>query len=150
MYKRQHYFLLLKETDPDEIQKRLDAIVSEINSFEDTDLPKNEFEFWEGVSFITDQSMDIMVLQDQARMALKDKKTSGKCLFYDDDIAERIRQARELDRTFEQALVDGDFRLYLQPKVNMRTRSIAGAEALARWYHPERGIAVSYTHLEAA
>ena len=135
-----HYFLLLKETDPDEIQKRLDAIVSEINSFEDTDLPKNEFEFWEGVSFITDQSMDIMVLQDQARMALKDKKTSGKCLFYDDDIAERIRQARELDRTFEQALVDGDFRLYLQPKVNMRTRSIAGAEALARWYHPERGI----------
>lgn len=135
-----HYFLCLKETQPERLQKRIDAVVDRINRFEDTELPKNQIGFWEGVSFITDKDTDIMVLQDQARLALKDKKISGKCMFYGDEIADRIRQARELDRTFEEALVNGDFMLYLQPKVNLKKRAIEGVEALARWKHPEKGI----------
>ncbi len=55
-----------------------------------------------------------------------------------------------LDSTSEESLtmlselrlaVDQDqLRLYLQPKINLRTGEVLGAEALVRWEHPERGL----------
>ncbi|ATG91908.1 putative bifunctional diguanylate cyclase/phosphodiesterase [Methylomonas koyamae] len=38
------------------------------------------------------------------------------------------------------ALRNGELALYFQPKVNMRSGRILGAEALIRWHHPERGL----------
>ncbi len=40
---------------------------------------------------------------------------------------------------FEQALVHGDVWVAYQPKFNLHTNAIGGAEALIRWTHPERG-----------
>ncbi|MDA8059608.1 MAG: EAL domain-containing protein [Leptospirillum sp.] len=39
-----------------------------------------------------------------------------------------------------QALDSGEFRLYFQPKVNMRLGKVVGLEALIRWEHPEFGL----------
>ena len=38
------------------------------------------------------------------------------------------------------ALADNEFVLHFQPKVNMRTGRVIGAEALIRWQHPQRGL----------
>lgn len=38
------------------------------------------------------------------------------------------------------AIGRGELRLYCQPKVDMRTGELAGAESLVRWHHPQRGI----------
>ena len=38
------------------------------------------------------------------------------------------------------ALAQGQMRLYYQPVVDLASRAVTGAEALARWHHPERGV----------
>ena len=52
------------------------------------------------------------------------------------DLSEPLRLVEEL-RT---ALVDDQLVLYFQPKLDLRTGSMPGVEALVRWRHPERGL----------
>lgn len=47
---------------------------------------------------------------------------------------------QERTTTIGQALSNGQFELFYQPKVDMRQGRVTGFEALARWRHPERGI----------
>ncbi len=54
-------------------------------------------------------------------------------LFYTDSIYENYRLKRELEIHQDIALKNGEFKLYLQPKIDTTTNTIAGAEALSRW-----------------
>jgi diguanylate cyclase (GGDEF)-like protein/PAS domain S-box-containing protein len=49
------------------------------------------------------------------------------------------RHRAELEE-LRRALATGEFRLHFQPKVNIRTGRVIGAEALIRWQHPQRGL----------
>jgi len=47
---------------------------------------------------------------------------------------------RNIELEMEDALKNGEFQVYLQPKVNMITSELYGAEALSRWVHPVDGV----------
>lgn len=49
---------------------------------------------------------------------------------------------RNIELEMEPALANGEFHVYLQPKVNMITSELYGAEALSRWVHPTDGVRV--------
>ena len=53
---------------------------------------------------------------------------------------EVLRERLRLEADIERALANGEFFLEYQPIVELRTRSLLGVEALARWRHPERGV----------
>ncbi len=60
--------------------------------------------------------------------------------FYTASINARAFARLSMEKNLRQALQLGQFELYLQPKVELATRDIIGAEALVRWRHPELGI----------
>ncbi|MBI4998419.1 MAG: EAL domain-containing protein [Rhodocyclales bacterium] len=51
-----------------------------------------------------------------------------------------VQEHQERRENIVRALTKGEFRLHYQPKANMRTGSVTGAEALIRWQHPDKGL----------
>lgn len=76
---------------------------------------------------------------DQAMYAAKD---AGKNQYHLFDTAQddAVKMQRESLEAIRNALDNQQFVLYYQPKVNMRTGTVKGTEALIRWQHPERGL----------
>jgi len=76
-----------------------------------------------------------------AEIALKQTKlTKARYLFYSPEINARIAEKLEMEGMVKAALSSGQFILHYQPKVDLNTGKIVGAEALIRWRHPERGL----------
>ena len=51
-----------------------------------------------------------------------------------------LHKKQSIEDDMMNALLDGQFVMYLQPKFSISTKRIIGAEALARWIHPEKGM----------
>jgi diguanylate cyclase (GGDEF)-like protein/PAS domain S-box-containing protein len=96
-----------------------------------------------GVTFYPQgEEVDPDRLLRQADQAMCQAKLAGKNRFHKFDPAHdiTIRGHHESREHIRRALADRQFVLYYQPKVNMRTGQVVGAEALIRWKHPERGL----------
>ena len=59
------------------------------------------------------------------------------CNFYDENARSDYMLKAEIENRMEAALETGEFRLFYQPKYNLRNDRIDGAEILVRWYNPE-------------
>jgi diguanylate cyclase (GGDEF)-like protein len=53
---------------------------------------------------------------------------------------DRALQQIRIVGDFPRALRDGELKLYVQPKLDLKTGEVYGAEALVRWQHPELGL----------
>ena len=58
---------------------------------------------------------------------------------YTSAISEQITREAKIEAEMEIALKNGDFRLFLQPKYNVKNDSIDSAEALVRWFDIKTG-----------
>ena len=81
-------------------------------------------------------------LLKNADMALYRAKSDGRRLyrFFEREMDARLQARRALELDLRKALADGEFELFYQPLIDLRTESISGFEALLRWNHPERGL----------
>ncbi|MDX9886931.1 MAG: EAL domain-containing protein [Thauera sp.] len=87
------------------------------------------------------EDVDADQLLRQADLAMYQAKLAGKNRYHVFDTAQdrSLRGQHENLARIRRGLRAGEFRMVYQPKVNMRTGALVGAEALIRWAHPEQG-----------
>jgi diguanylate cyclase (GGDEF)-like protein/PAS domain S-box-containing protein len=105
-----------------------------------------------GKSFVIDASIGISTFPSDgtdAETLLKHADTAmyrakmqgqGKFCFYSESMTRQSLESFTLESGLQLALERKELELYFQPKVDLRTGFMSGAEALLRWNHPEHGL----------
>ena len=95
-----------------------------------------------GVAMAPGDGVTSDLLLKNADMALYRAKEEGRRAFrfFEPGMDARARARRLLEIDLRRALPAGQFELYYQPLVSLKTGAITGFEALLRWHHPARGM----------
>jgi diguanylate cyclase (GGDEF)-like protein/PAS domain S-box-containing protein len=94
-----------------------------------------------GVALFPDDGADADTLFKNAESALKKTKTTGdRYLCYAQKMTAPVAGRLALENQLRQALERHEFVLHYQPKMNVATGVLAGAEALLRWNDPRTGL----------
>ena len=134
------FFLFMHEGEETAVRRRLDEILKKIYSFAGKENIQYSLIINQGAYIIDNPDMDIRIIQDRARTAAGYQREGNQCVFYDKNLTEKVNREIKLDALFEESIQNGDFQLYLQPKVSLKKNEICGAEVLVRWNHPEYGM----------
>jgi diguanylate cyclase (GGDEF)-like protein len=95
-----------------------------------------------GIAAVSADVLDPDQLLQNADMALYRAKANGRggYSFFESEMNLHAQLRRTLQLDLRRALDAGEFELFYQPQVNIRTRRVGSLEALLRWRHPENGL----------
>ena len=95
-----------------------------------------------GIYIAENSEYSVRHMLDRAAVAQKATKNNYKShvSYFDEALKEQEEIEITIVSEMKRALENGEFKIYLQPKVDMRTGKIIGSEALVRWVHPEKGL----------
>ena len=136
------FLVLLKDGSQEELKKRIWKIMEEISGFSSNWSRNYEIQMYCGISrFTMGEKKDTATMQITHTMFALEKARSlprNSIWFYDLELHQEEILQNYVETHMNQALEAGEFKMYLQPKFNLQTGDLAGAEALVRWI-PEDG-----------
>ncbi len=105
-----------------------------------------------GIRKISEQEFEeISVLLDEAKLACETIRRSPDIYsrIYDDELAKQLEDQKFVNDYIDQAIANGEIKVYYQPVVRTSDRQLCGYEALARWVSPELGFLAPYRFIHA-
>lgn len=105
-----------------------------------------------GISVYPEGGKTVVELMKNADIALYRSKEQGlnRYQVYSPSMGEKNYQSLLLERDLRKALLNDEFMIHLQPRVEAKTGKIHGAEALLRWNHPVLGLIAPGTFIPIA
>ena len=124
------FYVYLNESDKDLVRRRLEGIMERVSTVSLQDGHNYRVLLYCGAVAGGDGNMMTHVLFALAKAKEIQRNTVW---FYDEELHKKEEQANYIETHMHQALQDGEFKLFLQPKVDLHTGMVGGAEALVRW-----------------
>lgn len=137
------FVMLLNYSDREVFKDRIQNIKEEVERWilSETD---NHMSLQMGIYFIPQVTGELRTAINYANQALEftGNNKSNEIKIYDDSLEALIKERHEREKLLESVDVNKDFITYYQPKVDIRSGKIVGAEALVRFLDPTEGGAV--------
>lgn len=131
------HFVIIKKYDKLILHDQLANIVKTINDF-----PVNmNLRLRFGIYLTDGTKMSMHAMINRAILAVDTiRGRYGRYMaYYDKKIWEKQVYEQEILNCMEDAIDKEQFKVYFQPKYDLNSEKVAGAEALVRWVHPEKG-----------
>ncbi len=95
-----------------------------------------------GIALFPKDAHSASDLKMAAETALKVAKAHGgnTYVFYAEEMGSTDQSKIRFQNELKKATYNGEFKLFYQPQIDLRTMQVCGAEALIRWIHPEKGL----------
>lgn len=130
-----HFVILVNFADKEVLGHELEEFCREFNRLAVERFPEAVPRLGIGAFVIDDASEPVDDMVEKANAARKSLRgrSSIRVAYYNAVDVGKHRRAKELEKDMEKALENGEFKVYLQPKYDLVTKKMVGAEALVRW-----------------
>jgi diguanylate cyclase (GGDEF)-like protein len=122
-----------------EISEKIRAIISQPYMYDSMEL---RVTCSVGVVVYPDKNNSVHELLRYADTAMYQVKEKGRdsIEFFNEEMADKVSRQLTMEGDLHRALDESQFELYYQPKIDVQTGRVVGAEALLRWNHPTKGM----------
>lgn len=136
------YFVVLKRAKHlSEIEEYLNKVFKNV----DYDIAQRNSEYRmilkAGIYKIREEDYVLSSIMDKADLTKNNIVVGHESSYalYSEEMRQKKIEDKKIENDMESALENGEFQVYLQPQVDLKTKKIVSAEALVRWIHPEKG-----------
>ena len=94
-----------------------------------------------GITLFDDTEISAFDVLKRAETAMYEAKKSGRnsIVFYQSEMSIFAQEQLTIRNDIHKALENEELSVYYQPQLDVQTNKVIGAEALVRWFHPEKG-----------
>lgn len=134
-----HFLALITYESERQMREDLVAFCDEFGRKMQRYFPNARLRLGIGVYRIEDKEEEVERMVECANTARKSLRLNkSECVvMYDTNIFTQMERIKEIEHSMKPAMRDREFKVYLQPKYNLESGEIIGAEALSRWIHKD-------------
>ncbi|HEX3075349.1 MAG TPA: EAL domain-containing protein [Lachnospiraceae bacterium] len=137
------FALLISQADNDDtkIEEHAECILQEIRKPWNMNGQQLFLTASLGVSVYPEHGIDFTTLMQNADIAMFHQKDIGKDGYsiFEETMFQKTLKFVQMGNQLRTAIENQEFLLYYQPQYDLKSGRILGAEALIRWFHPEKG-----------
>lgn len=122
-----------------EISEKIRAVISQPYLYDNMEL---RVTCSVGVVVYPDKNNSVHELLRYADTAMYQVKEKGRdsIEFFNEEMADKVSRQLTMEGDLHRAMDEAQFELYYQPKIDIQSNRVVGAEALLRWNHPTKGM----------